>query len=152
PGRRLPDGDPGAARGDRRRGVRAHVHVDAGRAQARREDHHVGRAGAAARPRDPQRGHEPDHGALTAPTARTASTARTAPTARTASTARTAPTARTASWRRRRAPRAGRAGPQAAGAAPGPPSFSSSSGSLQTRSRKTAAAITPMAATTEAPA
>ena len=51
--------DPGAARRDRRRRVRAPVHVDARHPQAGREDDHVGGARPAARPRDPGRGDEP---------------------------------------------------------------------------------------------
>ena len=62
--RRLPDGDPRAARRDRRRGVRAHVHVDARHPQARSEDHDFRGPRSAARPGDPFRGDEPDHGAL----------------------------------------------------------------------------------------
>ena len=50
---------------DRRRRVRAHVHVDARGAQARRQDHHLGGARPAAGPGHPHRGDEPDHGALT---------------------------------------------------------------------------------------
>jgi GTP cyclohydrolase I len=52
--RGLPHGDPGGARCDRGRRVRAHVHVDAGHPQARRQDDHVGGAGPAAGRGHPQ--------------------------------------------------------------------------------------------------
>ena len=56
--------DPRAARRHRRRRVRAPVHVDARRPQARCHDGDVGGARPAARPRDPGRGDEPHRGAL----------------------------------------------------------------------------------------
>ncbi len=49
-----------AARRDRRRRVRAPVHVHAGRAQAWLADRHLRGARPDARRRDPRRGHEPD--------------------------------------------------------------------------------------------
>ena len=67
PGRRLADAHPRAARRDRRRRVRAPVHVDARHPQAGRQDRHVGGARPAARPRDPGRGHEPHRRAPVSP-------------------------------------------------------------------------------------